>query len=527
MKTKLLIIILLLEFLVIAALAQDKGLSTTTPGSGTGSQKVVQVQGDLIEKDTLVYYRNHVVKKKETLYGLSKQFNVSIDELFLLNPQLRNGLKNGQTIKIPVKDPKQFANAWSGTLMIKSKAKKEPAKVEEEIPEEIPITDRRCERYVYNGEYFHVALMLPLYLEETSIIEVDDTLASTRQPSYKAFRFIQFYEGARIALDSLVKSGMNVKLYVYDVAEDIESVKRIIASQDFSKMNLIIGPVFKGPFEIVADLARKEKIPIINPFSRRNDVILDNPWVFKVQPSFFGQLNNMVEYLTTTYPEANYVIIHQTQTMDLDTLAFLKDRLLAKISGDLPSWADREDSLSAMRRVTDLYYYLEGVDGLTNKLSSESENILICVSTQRVFVANILSHLQGVASTYRILLTGMPEWRNYELDLDYAMKLNLHLFTSDFVDFSDKQVKQYIIQFRYRYENEPSVDGHGYEGFDIVYYFLGALRKFGADFTVCLPFMSFDGLQLGFDFHQQGDGGFENEYVHVFKFEDYRLVRIH
>ncbi len=467
-----------------------------------------------------------MVKKKETLYSLSKQYKVTIDDLFLLNPLLRNGLKNGQTIKIPVKDPGQFANAWSGTLVIKSRVKPEPVRAEEEIPAELPVVARKCDHYDYDGEYFRVALMLPLYLSETSFIDTGDTLAEKKPETYRAFRFIQFYEGARLALDSLVKSGLNVKLYVHDVTEDIASVRNIIAGQDFEKMDLIVGPVFKGPFELVAEAAREKKIPIINPFSKRNDVILDNPWVFKVQPSYYGQLNKMVEYLAATYPEANYIMIHQTQTRDLDTLEFVKSRILAKIYSDLPSWAGRADSLAAGNRVSDLFYYLEGIGGLTEKLSPGKDNILVCVSTQRAFVANIMSNIQGLSKAYRLLLTGMPEWLDYDLDLEYAMKLNLHLFTTAFVDFSDEQVKQYVILFRNQYENEPSANGHAYEGYDIMAYFLKALKEYGPEFTACLPFMTYDGLQLGFDFHQQGEGGFENEHVNVFRFENYRLVRI-
>ena len=528
MRNKLFAFVLFLEFLLVPAFAQDKSPTATAgPGSESADLNLVSHQGELVEKDTLVYYRNHLVQKKETLYGLSKQYNVTIDELFLLNPILRNGIKKGQTIKIPVKDPRQFEKASSGTLVIKSRATVQPVEVQEEIPVETSVADRHCDKYVYGGDYFRVALLLPLYLGETDFIETDDSVAvSVTEKEYKAFRFIQFYEGARIALDSLVRSGLNVKLFVYDVTEDITPVNNILSGQGFDKMNLIIGPVFKGPFEIVADFARKQRIPIVNPFSKRNDVILDNPWVFKVQPSFYGRLNQMAEYLATTYPEANYIFVHQTKTRDLDTLQFLKDKLLARLYTDLPSWAGREDSLGASGRVTDLFYHLEGISGLTAKLSAERDNILICVSTQRVFVANIMSYIQPLSRTYKILLTGMPEWMDYNLDLDYAMKLNLHLFASEFVDFSDEQVKRYIVNFRYAYENEPSADGHAYEGFDIVFYFLKALMEFGPDFTACLPFLSYDGLQIGFDFHRQGEGGFENEHVSVFRFENYRLVRV-
>lgn len=46
----------------------------------------------------------YVVKKGETLYGISTKYHVSVKKLTELNPKLKNGLKIGQTIFIPFKD---------------------------------------------------------------------------------------------------------------------------------------------------------------------------------------------------------------------------------------------------------------------------------------------------------------------------------------------------------------------------------------------------------------------------------------
>ena len=45
--------------------------------------------------------RTHVVEAKETLYCISKQYNVSIEELEKVNPEIKDGLQIGFTLKIP------------------------------------------------------------------------------------------------------------------------------------------------------------------------------------------------------------------------------------------------------------------------------------------------------------------------------------------------------------------------------------------------------------------------------------------
>ena len=48
---------------------------------------------------------NHIVEPKETLYGLSKKYNVSVEEIKFINKELLiEGLKIGQVIRIPSKN---------------------------------------------------------------------------------------------------------------------------------------------------------------------------------------------------------------------------------------------------------------------------------------------------------------------------------------------------------------------------------------------------------------------------------------
>ncbi|NJK98769.1 MAG: LysM peptidoglycan-binding domain-containing protein [Bacteroidales bacterium] len=53
------------------------------------------------DDENYIYYE---VKKKDTLYLLSQEFDIPIAEIIGANPELRWGLKAGETIKIPKKD---------------------------------------------------------------------------------------------------------------------------------------------------------------------------------------------------------------------------------------------------------------------------------------------------------------------------------------------------------------------------------------------------------------------------------------
>ena len=62
----------------------------------------VEVSDQKVKKDGKVYY-SHVVQEKQTLYSISKAYNVTQDEILDANPGLReSGLKKNSIIMIPV-----------------------------------------------------------------------------------------------------------------------------------------------------------------------------------------------------------------------------------------------------------------------------------------------------------------------------------------------------------------------------------------------------------------------------------------
>jgi cell wall-associated NlpC family hydrolase len=66
----------------------------------TSKTKTIKSKKVEVSKELLL--QNHEVLPKETVYGIAKQANISVSELYALNPDLeKEGLKIGQSIKIP------------------------------------------------------------------------------------------------------------------------------------------------------------------------------------------------------------------------------------------------------------------------------------------------------------------------------------------------------------------------------------------------------------------------------------------
>jgi cell wall-associated NlpC family hydrolase len=89
--------------------------------------------------------QTHEVLTKETLYGIAKQYNVSIEDLYKINPDLeKKGLKKGQMIKIPQTDSENLAS--------NSKAEKTNSS-EKTIPkEEVVVSPKLVEKVETSSE---------------------------------------------------------------------------------------------------------------------------------------------------------------------------------------------------------------------------------------------------------------------------------------------------------------------------------------------------------------------------------------
>lgn len=68
--------------------------------NGIQENSILIIPNSNLISSTTTLANTHEVQPKETLYGISKQYNISIEELEKLNPELKEGLKIGQILKL-------------------------------------------------------------------------------------------------------------------------------------------------------------------------------------------------------------------------------------------------------------------------------------------------------------------------------------------------------------------------------------------------------------------------------------------
>jgi len=178
------------------------------------------------EREPFVYHR---VEKGETLYSLSREYNVSIRQIRKANVQMRGSPKEGEYLRMPVTEV-------NGDVVIPVLEDDPDIFLVEDTAQ---FTDETPPSFY--GKSINIALMLPFYLDENDervVIdssEVDDfgnviENVTERDENWifpRSLSYLEFYEGALLAVESLQKSGLSINFSVFDTERDSATVQGI------------------------------------------------------------------------------------------------------------------------------------------------------------------------------------------------------------------------------------------------------------------------------------------------------------
>jgi len=479
---------------------------------------------NMFTPDSFIY---HYVKAGETLYSLSVYYDISIEEIKEINPELRWGeLQYDEYIKIPrrTESPAEVAGLPADRMLIDTLLLDSDTPG---IPFWSEVRWRRIRPEPIRGT-IHVAMLLPLDLywdvetDTLDLLEIDDEGILRKDDddrkdmiNPRIIGYLEFYEGALLAIHELEEKGYTVSLYIYDTERSRQRTREILRKWEMEEMDLIIGPVNFWNLEIVADFARQHEIPMVSPFSSDREIVRYNPYVFQVTPSYDVEFKRWAEYISDFY-DKTIILVHDGDSTEYHKVQFLKDEIFKKIEGK----ADLEDVIFKEVRMNDSVF----VD-MNHVLTHDGENLVIVPSDNEAYVSNVISPLYYLLDEYQIEVAGLPQWNGFRnIDLEYFHKLKMNYFTSFYVDYEKPEMKEFIKDFREIYYTEPyRVMPRGYNlsvyGYDLVSAFVKAIGEYGKNIIYFTDEMESHPILGPYKFERINDfGGHVNAYISIIKF---------
>jgi len=423
----------------------------------------------IVFSDTIIDY---VVLDNETMYSISKRFMVQVEDIVAVSGLKNSRIKPGDVIKIPVKKEK-FQK-----LEIREISKVEVRKVDSNL------------LFRLKDEY-RIAILLPFFLDKGEGFTQNASDLST-----------EFYMGAKLAIDSLKKLGLNAVFYVYDSENDTAVIKSILKKPEFDAMDMVIGPLFSDKMGIVARWCKNKKVKFICPVSCNSDILKDNPYVYAALPSDITLIEGAASYLLNRNSKEQLILVKPV--LDRDVILYERFRTAYM---DLPYNGTRQKLIETTLK--DIKTYVKKGVNSTIIIPSTDE------STSSKFMNTLILSTANIAT--EITVFGTKEWLSFEsINGAYKNKYNFHFTAPNDFNYTYESTKEMTKVFRRTYNAD--ITKMAVHGFDVMLYF-GVKHLLNKETSV--------GLMSNFNLIQRGVGnGFENRNAFILKQHDFEIIKL-
>lgn len=441
------------------------------------------------------------VKKKDTLYSLSKKFGITQEALLEANPIIaKEGLKKGQKIIIP---RKEVIIKEALYMPLDTMHYSEISLLDDTVSCENSI----IERYTP----MNVGLFLPFEIDKMAF-EQESEKSRMQKPQISGKPFLEFYEAFLIAINELKAEGLKINIHTFNTKRDSNEIKRILKKGIIQDLDLIIGPVYEDNFKIVQNATDSMSIPMINPIIQGTDVVNWSSYTIDMFPSD-ATVANQICKLIIQNDTSNIYFVHSGFVDDLVIVEPFKKAYLNTL-------------LNAGKDTSNYFKELMFSDSkkmdLKSHISKEESNLIIVLSDNQAFVSNVFTKLNILTEEYQIQMVARPKWQKFDnIDVNYYHNLKTLQITSDYVDYTKDNVISFVKEYRNLYNLEPSK--YAFYAYDLTLNFTQYFYKW--EKMSCLTKFDFSGTSMDFDL-KKTKSGWTNQSVFIIQYEpDYTLKR--
>ncbi len=463
-------------------MAANPGLSAESFRAGT----IIRIPVSEAQQDFTPYREQtqtvvHTVQKGETLYSIAREYGVEVDVIQKNNPMLSAGLRTNMELLIPIRvrniDENSAANEARANNLLRQSNRPQ------------------------NLDVIKIGLLLPF-------LEKGDN---------QHLRLQEYYEGFLIAVDRLKNQGANIELYVFDIGtrNDTRKLSSLLGTMEIQDLHLIIGGLSDDQITLLSDFAKKHSIKYVVPFSSKNDIVLNNSYVFQVNTPQSYSYSKASSAFMGTFKNANAVIVNAASRND-------KSEFISILKSDLQKNGNAAKEVSLTGDLSTAILPL---------LQNGKENVIVPSTGDSGTIRQIMDALDKVRQNhpeFTIRLFGYPEWQTYNSSISNNFKkFGTHFYSSFYVDESSYDVKQFTEDFKRWYKRDliNTYPRYGMLGYDTGLYFLTALHRYGLNFEQKVDQIHVNTVQFAFNFERVNNwGGFINTGLYLVHYDTNGLI---
>jgi len=428
----------------------------------------------VVKEETSLY----TVKPKETLFGISKKFGITIEELKAVNPELKDGVKIGMKLIIPEPSKTQLKDSINYVLhsvvlddTIYNLTKKyevskedllnlnpilneglklgmllkiKPVEIEEEevgiFHEDINI-----------DKELNVVFMLPYKL---NTLNDSITKAEFNRDNSLLNYATDFHLGANVAIDSLKQKGVSINVKYFDTENSNIKLQRIISQNDFSRTDVVIGPLF---FDKAYLASKKLNVPVIAPLFSKKQTKHSAGNLIKSAPNLELYEDKLMAYMEEAYKGENIIVVNDEKPANQSKLW----RIVNKIKSF--------DSINenAVNVVKPSKGYIDS-EGFIKKMDTLAKNWVLLISDEIVTTSATVNNLKSFVEDVDIRLFALNKGKNFDnINNSFLGKMKFVYPSSEFMVTEDQKNERFFE--KYRSQNYALPSKNAIRGFDVTY----------------------------------------------------------
>lgn len=382
-------------------------------------EKIVEVVKKAEEENIKTDKVGYTVQPKETLFGLSRKLGISQENLIKLNPELKEGVKEGMVLNLPEnarviqKDESGYADL---TKTINAEKRKQ------------------------------LTLLLPFNISKIQSDTVNSTSSRLKKDKFLNMT-LDFYSGALMAIDSAKTLNLNVDVKIFDSQEtkNSSSVATLIQQNNLQQTDLVIGPFYQINVEKTAGILSKNNVLVMSPLSKETGVLYDN--LIQSMPSAEYMRDAMFEYMNSK--SANIIGIIDPKKVSTKKYILENHKNVRFVS------FDEKGNVS--------------LESLKSSLTKGQKNYVVLETANTYMIKIIMNTLVASLADYQIQLVILEP--NEKLDSDEIVTANLaklNLLYPSLARENDSPEAQ-IFERKYKEMNKVFPNQYATRGFDITF----------------------------------------------------------
>ena len=413
-----------------------------------------------VSAQTMKYQDLYKVKKKDTIYGIAKKYNITIDQLISANPDMQKPdytLQKGDQLVIPAPLPAPTQPVQPAQQPAAQVAKKSSSAV-------------------------RIGVMLPLH-------NVDGD----------GQRMVEYYRGILMACDSLKAQGISTDVRAWNVPID-GNIQQTLADNKAKDCDVIFGPLYTKQVKPMGDFCRRNNIKLVIPFSINGNDVASNDHIMQVYQSAQQQNELAVNAFVERFKGCHAVIIDCNDTTSrkgLFTAALRKRMEAAGIGYSITN--------------------LKSSEAMFAKAFDASKQNVVVLNTGRSPELNValakLNGLKVTAPAMRISLFGYTEWLMYtKVYLDYYHRYDAYIPTSFYYNPLAPRTANLERSYRrwFKSDMRQALPRFAITGYDHAQFIIRGLHKYGSKFNGTSQQNTYTPLQTPLKFKFVQGGGMQN-----------------